>query len=209
MDGDNVHLIDLPDDADPLEHVLRFIEAEVDQHGWDKDPIYLTLHWAELPPEVGLAFLTAASLQLPVFCYTEPGLYLLPTVRLLAEKGEKFPGASEAYASILGPGFYGVGMVFEAWTLPPSVSEEETRAASRSRTIDQHPERIEERLLMAVTVDGRIGTVKRTRGEEATYHELDPAEEELRGTIPTALRILCNHLQEMADLYAATPGRNT
>lgn len=195
-------------EMDVLEQMCRRIETIVNEGGWDQKPVYYafsviqdpgTLSMLETVLDAGeerdLANPVAGALGVqevpfPEPCYGDPATGMMGMLQALAELQNDDRATLVKFLDTLVPdNFYGFGLVSEAWTLPKSMPEEEAKVVSRERMMHVHPDRIELRNLFVATVDARVVSLVRHRGEFPTYHEYDPSQDWIDGRISTAVRL--------------------
>jgi hypothetical protein len=195
----SVQMLGPGDDA--LIFALKAIEAHINETGWDQPPQYFALGRND-------GGLGASTLVLPDNLYENTAAMLQPFVSWL-DKGA-LGGVStreERFHHLRGclpENFYGLILFDEGWVLhtgpdTPANKREEYERASREHTIADHPDCVEGRYGIAVTVDGRVVTISRDRGHEPQITDSlgpDFSINSTRGTIPDALRLLCNLCQD-------------
>lgn len=203
---------------DPLEQTCRRIEAVINEGGWDAKPHFYTLSVLlgdDIPADVrnkvrqaGPEYdgaLALAELTMPEFCYDNPAeglpLFLQLTLDLAVVKEHDIDPQDmmKMLDRMVPQGFYGFGLVFEGWTLPASVPEEEAKQYSRDHTINEHPDRIEMRSVIMVTRNGREVTLVRKRGQFPVYQEIDSDVCRLAGRVPDAIRKLALMFEKFDD----------
>jgi hypothetical protein len=195
-------------DMDPLEQVLRRTEAIVNDDGWDAKPHFYTLEVlvgdaleAEVREKLRKAgarehfdgALAIAEMAMPEFCYENPAEGLPTFLRLTYDldfvKENRLDGVDimKMLDLMVPVNLYGLGLIFEGWKLPDSVSEEERAQHSREHTMHEHPDRIEIRNMIVVTSNGRSALLSHSRGGFPEYNELTGPEERLAGRVPNAM----------------------
>lgn len=188
---------------DPLVFALKAIESHLNQEGWDQPPQFFALG----RNDAGLA---ASTLILPESIYhnTAAGLPAFVTWMLNGAPADGGSTKEERYATLrqhLPENFYGVLLFDEGWGLnvgpdTPEDKREDYRRTAETHTIQDHPDRAEERFGIAATVDGRIVSVRRTRGQEPPEIfdslDVDPVTDYAMGAIPDSLRLLCGICQD-------------
>jgi hypothetical protein len=186
---------------DTLVFSVKAIESHVNEAGWDQPPQYFALGRNE-------GVLGASTLVLPDNVYENTAI-MLPVFVSWLNKG--VPGGRssrderlESLRRRLPENFYGVLLFDEGWVLhtgpdTPTDKREEYERAGREHTIADHPDCVEGRFGIAITVDGRVVTISRDRGYEPEVADsLDPDSsiDSTRGTIPDSLRMLCDICQD-------------
>lgn len=179
---------------EPMEQALRTIEAHCeDKLGWDAKPIFLCLAGDPLLAVV------MASVELPEFVYMNPGDGLPLFVEILTNKdlGPMGDVLRDHLKTSLPPlPLLGIVLVNEAWAVHASTKEEfdEIRVSP-----SQHPDRIEIRQGIMVTVDGRVLTIERQRGKDPHLEEVDPTVgRTVWGRVPDAMRRLIGILETLS-----------
>jgi hypothetical protein len=203
---DGVNFEWLLEGMDPLEQACRRLEISAHEKGWDQRPEYYSFVHLPGPGECehgdaayvhGLGVL---EIPMPEPCYTDPGSGLLTFINFMAGMQEEGNDGKRQLAlalnALVPADFYGFALLNEAWTLPQSVPLAERMEASREHTMHEHPDRQEMRVLTVATVDGRIASVTRIRGEVPEFTEFDLIDKPLDGRIPTALRLMTSLFEE-------------
>jgi hypothetical protein len=171
-------MIACPPDVDPLEFMLRSVEAVVHEDGWDAPHRLFLL---ESAPDLAGAPPDMKSVGVREAPFTEDTARMHPVAMLaLATAATIIIGIPE-------PAF-AVVMVFESWMVaqPDDPAEVAKLDADRvARQLHTRADRVEQRMAHLVTVDGsREVVLIRRRGEGPV---IDPPGE-YTGTVPDALR---------------------
>jgi hypothetical protein len=186
---------------DPLLFVLKAIESHLNEQGWDQRPQFFALG----RNEVGLG---ASTMVLPESIYYNTAQGLPAFVNWMVNGAPQGVSTKEErYTTLRGcvpENFYGIILFDEGWGLhvdpnTPPDKREEYRLMSEGHRIQEHPDRIEERFGVAVTVDGRLASIRRSRGHEPEFFDSlagDPTVEYVGGLIPDSLRMLCDICQD-------------
>jgi hypothetical protein len=192
--GDNVDVHLQLDGMDLLEQVLRTVEAEAEERGWDQPPVFLCLN---RPANMGGSLTVKEITWLPPEVYENPGPGLLgiarglttdhPIAELLRQLAHRLVG---------GPTFYGLVALTEAWmvsgTGPIEPLGPDYQWNGPGPMPREHPDRKEIRNGTMVTVDGHVSMLVRVRGEFPEFHEMDSNEGiETGGRVVDALRMMC------------------
>jgi len=188
--------------TDPLLFVLKSIEAHIDKDGWNQRPQFFALGRSR----IGFA---ASTVLLPdnIYYNTAQGLPAFVNWMVNGVPGGGGSTKEERYTVLrecLPENFYGIILFGEGWGIhvnpdTPDDKREEYRMASVRHQIQDHPDRVEERFGIAATVDGRLASIRRTRGEEPEFFDslaADPTVEYAMGLIPDSLRLLCGICQD-------------
>ncbi len=199
--------VDLPDGGlfeampmvmEPMEQALRTIEAHCeDRLGWDAKPIVLCVAGDPLSAVV------MSSVEVPDFVYMNPGEGLPLFVEILTNKDLGVVGdmlRAHLKASLPPLPLLALVLVYEAWAVHADSREE---LESIKVTPSQHPDRIEVRDALMVTVDGRILMVGRQRGQEPRFDETDMTiGRTLSGRVPDAMRRLLDIMETLSREHA-------
>lgn len=184
----------MPMVMEPMEQALRTIEAHCEgKLGWDARPMFLCLAGDPLSAVV------MASVELPDFVYMNPGAGLPLFVEILTNKDLGPVGdmlRAHLKTSLPPPPLLGIILVHEAWAVHADSKEE----LDNIRVMpSRHPDRIEVRQAMMVTVDGRVLMVERQRGKDPTLREMDmTAGDTIGGRVPDAMRRLIDILETLS-----------
>lgn len=179
---------------EPMEQALRTIEAHCeDKLGWDAKPMFLCLAGDPLLAVV------MASVELPDFVYMNPGAGLPLFVEILTNKDLGPVGdilRAHLKTSLPPLPLLGIVLVHEAWAVHADSKEE----LDHIRVMpSRHPDRIEVRHAMMVTVDGRVLMIERQRGKEPALQEMDmTAGHMVEGRVPDAMRRLIGILETLS-----------
>jgi hypothetical protein len=168
--------------------ILARLEADLEEAGWDEPPRLFTVQRQLAPPEL----LPATGLDGFLLALEQFGPHL---------GGMDGPGMARAIESLAGlikDGFpapaelLGWVLVHEAWlitTTDPNEFGEVAEAAGQHR-INQHPKRVEIRMVVAVDRSGTAYQLMRQRGAEPELLIDDGRNYQLLGDLPAALKVL-------------------
>ncbi len=182
---------------DPLEQMLRSVEADFEAIGWDVPAMLFHLVLDKSAGALGLAPLK----WMPDDVLNDPGPNLIGFATWLRSDSAK-PLVGVLH-HVIPDHFYGLVLVCEGWMIPVD------NAQANRITVDgyisdelrpsSHPDRVEGRLVTAVCVDGQMAQLTRIRGEVPEYRDILTIEDlELVGRVPDALRLLCELFREVA-----------
>lgn len=178
-----VQIVQSIGDMDPLEQILRLIEADEDALGWDQRPTF----WSLARDVNGVA---VSPLMLPfVALYESPPDALMPFARAaqMALEGLDSDDARDAVLHMVPRAFYGIVLITEGWTVPDSMNRMDE---FQNRVVYEAPDRIEERILIAVLTDGGVASIRRTRGATPEYIGPDEMDAQHGGRVVDGLRLL-------------------
>lgn len=184
----------MPMVMEPMEQALRTMEAHCeDKLGWDARPMFLVIAGDPLQA------LVVASVELPTFVYMNPGEGLPIFVEILTNKDLGAVGDSlRGHLKELLPPLplLGAVLIHEAWKVHADSKEElDAMMVPPSR----HPDRVEIRGGIMVTVDGRMLVIERERGKNPQFTEADMSIGlEMGGRIPDAMRRLLDILESLS-----------
>lgn len=198
--GDSVNVHFQLEDMDMLEQILRTVEAQTEERGWDQQPTFYALNRiGETPADSPAAGIVGiAEIRMPPAVYEDPGVMLLQLAR---EMNTADPLILRAIApKLVGPQFYALLAFTEAWMVAgegpaPQLGSDYEYDGVMPR---DHPDRKEIRSGIMVTVDGRILMIVRIRGEFPEFYELGEGEGpiETGGRLVDALRMMCTTLHD-------------
>jgi hypothetical protein len=194
-------------DMEMCEQILRQIEAELEEKGWDEPPTYLLLNRRGEGDAQMVAVKEITWLPPMVYHDPGPGLLRLAQTFMLDDPIANF--LRDAIPRLVGgETFYGLVAFTEAWmisqprdpgdpapTLGPNYELPGDMVPPR-----EHPDRIEIRSGVMVTVDGRVLMLVRKRGEFPEFYELNEGDGpiETGGRVVDALRMLCTTFHDAA-----------
>lgn len=180
-------------DEDVEQALLRSIDETLEQEGtgWDnyEDPMLMAVLGS---PATGLG-----GMQLPTPSMPHPNYLVYGITKAI----ERDPGPLKSTFFDSGA-FYGWLLVTEGWTVPqpaddaPDVEKEAWRVAWRENLFHQHPDRVEQRMMLLVTRYDRVLFFTKNRGDEAgKIHTFNPDdvvtdEPRLGGSVPDGMRRL-------------------
>lgn len=183
-----------PTDDEDVEHaLLRSIDETFEEQdmGWDnyEDPMLMAVLGS---PATGLG-----GMELPIPPVPHPN-YLIQGMTRAIENG-----AGPLKSMFFDSGeFYGWLLVTEGWTVPqpPDEASDEEKAAWKAawegNLFHEHPDRIEQRMMLLVTRYDRVLFFTKNRGAEAgkiqTFNPDDVVTDETRlgGSVPDGMRRL-------------------
>lgn len=217
-DDDNVLEMNI-EGMDPMEQVCRRLEAVANDQGWDAKPTFYALSILiddDVPADIREkvqaangpdydAAMAVTEIVLPEFCYENPGeglplfLQCVIDVAVMKENDVDPEDVMHLLDRMVPQNFYGFGIVFEGWTLPDSVSEEEMKQRSHDHTVNEHPDRIEMRNLIMMTRNKRTAIVVHKRGDFPEYKELGPEVGRLAGRVPDAVQKITFLFEQFDD----------
>lgn len=177
----NIKMTTAHPEQDHVALVLVTLEAELDQEGWDLPPSL----WAIASYESGL---TMQTMGMPSAFYQNPPAVLKQLVTV-AEFDGRF---KERLGAEVSNNFFGLVFFSEGWGVKDLPDEDFLR--DWKGRLDEHPDRVEQRMGYALTLDGRIVSIHRDRGEEPCLHEVlnidgEPVAEK-GSLVPTLVRLL-------------------
>lgn len=184
------------EDMDPLEQVLRSMEASLEADGWDLAPSL----WTIGHPELGLI---VKRMMLPDLVLNDLGSGLPFYARWLAGIDQAPPPAwlvERMIQTVVPQPFRGLIVFHEGWTLPQGVIEQRFEEFHQ-HTVHQAPDRIECRTGTAITVEGTWAVISRERGKFPEYRTMDglAPDEMMSGRVIDAMRILCDTYEKYSS----------
>jgi hypothetical protein len=198
-DGHNLPVYSAIEGMDPVEQLMRQVEAQIEENGWDQPPTFLLVSRSVEEDWLGVKAIS----WLPDFVYENPGAGLLHLARSLNRTDHPVSAVIRAATPRLvgGKAFYGLCSFTEAWMIHTAIDPELPRPTlgpdyewpGPGPMPRDHPDRIEIRGGVMVTVDGRVLMVQRERGKFPEFWELNEGEGpiETGGRVVDALRMLC------------------
>ncbi len=158
-DGADMSFVDGGTEQD--DHIaiaLKAIEKELEAAGWDARATFYSIGAYR-------GALTVTTLDMPEAVYEHPTMFL----QLLLPMLEQDPRGMKALRARLPENFFGIVFFSEGWSVKGVPDADMQEWAGR---LDQHPDRVENRMGYACTLDGRILQILRDRGSEPKLDEV-------------------------------------
>jgi hypothetical protein len=176
------------EDADAVLMAMQGMEAAAEVAGWDQRAEIMTVF--SFPEALGLR-----TFPVPEIVLDDMSRHLPYLVELLKERDQ---AGTELFRNVLPESFFGILIMNEGWLIPATA--ENALEASLTKQVHVHPERVEIRFVICYTLDGRMLTVVRRRGELPENYEMTE-DMIVAARIPDLLRRLALLCQEIAPSY--------